>query len=754
MYGYIFTMTIGVIIGILLKTGLLVEGSLLLIFGCLFVCVYFKVSIERLMWSVAIGLCVAWLSLGLFHYKMGAIPMNQEVSFHAEVCSVSVEKDSLVLKVIRNSEAKGRKSSQKIILRSFSNYCQTDLFKEWPSVGDIYLIKGCVERIEASRNPGQSNFCYIYFGKGITGQLTGVECATFLDTAPCYALYPLMATLRQHISNRLAVAFAKKDLGIALGMSLGDKSQLSEEVSLALRNIGLSHILVVSSLHVGLLLVLVDKQLHYFNLSRWLKDGLIVLILSMLLLISVSKISILKCVFIYVVHLLALRHNRKPFYMLSLALYVLIALIINPYYIYNLSFTLSTMAYVGVFLFYRYTWRDIHTLARPWYLTLCIYMAISPIMMVSFGGIHYLGIFISPLIMPVIELIIGMNFINTFIQSLFTVTPFSWALSYLFRLLHMLVEISKRLGEFFLLMPYHSVALIACFYLLVALVCIRRKWIQKRLVLSLCVVMSFLFITSALLHHLPMRVFFLDVGMGDSALLYQGTTSILIDGGTPYQKSVLENAMKYVGEKVIDIAILSHEHQDHYGGLIALMEEDKIKTVYMTQVAFDTLKENNKVLCRFKDAERLILVNNVLRLDAYKKWSLKLYPPDLITDNKNDHSLICLLQRGEIEFLFTGDAEQAEEESLLMEILKDTVVPVDYLKVPHHGSDTSSSESFLLAATPNYGMISVARENKYGLPDQEVLDRYQKLRTTLHRTDESGALEVKIFYPWRQHKTY
>jgi competence protein ComEC len=755
MFAYFFIMTISMLVSIVVRAGHLLEAGFLLVGLLFFAYRYFELNHERVFWSLALGLCLGFLSIWFFHFCMDQLPIDleREVEIEGEVVSVVASKDTLVVKVMRVGDKK-LLFPQKILLRNVEDDYGSSMFVEHPVVGEAYRLRATIDLIDEPSNPGAGNFKEVYFGKGIVGEISSLKKAIRLRSPAFYHLGHLSENIRSRIRKQLALTLPDHALGFSMGMAVGDKSSLTKEEETALRNLGLSHILVVSSLHVGLLLLVIDKQIQYVKVSKKIKELLIILVLILLYLISYSKISVLKCFFIYGLHLFALVNNRKPFYLMSLALYVVVALIVNPYVVYNLSFTLSTMAYVGVFLFYRYTWRQISGFFRPFYLSTCIFIAISPVLIVSFGGVHYLGVFLSPVIMPVLELIIGLNFINTFIQFFVAIPCLSFVLRGLFKLLDMLVAISLSIGEFFCLFPYHSISMIAGVYLLFLLTSIRRKVVSKKIFMGTLLVMGCMVAYSCLYHHVPMRVFYLDVGMGDSALIYQGTTSVLIDGGTAYKQRILEDAMTYLGETKIDYAILSHEHQDHYGGIIALMEEDKIERVLLTPVAYESLKGKNPILMSYLDAGRLEIVAEKRALPCYKNWTFTLYPPKEPGTNKNNNSLICLLKRGELDFLFTGDVEAEEEDDLLLEVLADADIPIEYLKVPHHGSNTSSTLSFLLAAKPNYGMISVAQENRYGLPDPEVVDRYLKMGTQLHFTDEAGALEVCVFYPWVQYKKY
>lgn len=753
MYFYILLFAVSMLMSILIRLvgGFSIIALALLTFLLLMWCAN-KFN-EKYFIVIALGLCTGWLSCYFFYLSTQELYFGYPFEANYEVSAYDTEKDILVLQHedncwhIRKNKVVCRKAS-----KLFSSL-GVDVTKL--SEGQLLTLEAQIEKVQEARNPGQSNFRLIYYGKGIVGQVTFVKKCSLLTSDEINLMKSLSDQIRKRITTNIQKGLEKKYLGISLGMSLGDKSYLSSEDEKALRSLGLSHILVVSSLHVGLLLMLFNAQLKYIKIRKFYKESILIILMMGLLMLSVSKVSIIKCIFIYIAHLIGEFYNRKPFYLLSLAVYSVLSLMINPYLLFNLSFTLSLMAYVGVFSLYRYTWRFTPKSLRMWYITACIYVTLTPIFLLTFKGVHYMGLFISPLIMPVLELTIGVNFIQTFINSVIPFPIGGWLLNKLFIFVEMLIAIAEGLGEHFLLVPYANGFLVGLIFLLLTCLLL-QKGIPKGKIL--CRFLGLLFaislIVAILCHHVPMRVFYLDVGMGDSQLIYKGGTSVLIDGGTPYQKWHLKNVMAYLGEKKIDLAIISHDHQDHYGGILALMEEDAVTEVMLTPMAYTRLSEKYHVFKSYMEDNRIILLEEPLNLRVFKGWDFDMYPPLSPDENVNNESIICVLKKDTLEFMFTGDAEVEEEEALMPMVLENVNVPVDYLKIPHHGSRTSSTERFLLAAQPNYGIISVGQNNRYGLPDEEVVARYDELGTKLHITDASGAYEVKVFYPWVWHRDY
>jgi len=237
-----------------------------------------------------------------------------------------------------------------------------------------------------------------------------------------------------------------------------------------------------------------------------------------------------------------------------------------------------------------------------------------------------------------------------------------------------------------------------------------------------------------------------DVGQGDAILIYKNTTQILIDGGP--NKSVLDCLGKYMPfwDKTIELVILTHPQQDHYGGLIDVIKNYKIGLFgeYNTQssnLSYSVLR--NEVGGR--GIEGITLTKGmVVRLGLIY---LDILHPIGDTNNKNvnDDGIVTLLKYREFKAIFTADVENEVSDGLseLPEIKR-----LDYIKVNHHGSKNGMSEKLLRAVDPDVAVISVGEKNRYGHPHKEIL---QMLRSSsainntnikILRTDEIGNVDV------------
>lgn len=242
-----------------------------------------------------------------------------------------------------------------------------------------------------------------------------------------------------------------------------------------------------------------------------------------------------------------------------------------------------------------------------------------------------------------------------------------------------------------------------------------------------------------------LAVNFFDVGQGDAIFIETPKRQqILIDGG-PGSK-ILEKLGKEIPfwDRDIDLVILTHPEADHLSGLIEILKKYKVNSILWTGVVRDTPeykewkeligKEGAKIY--FSKAGQKIKMSNRISIDI-------LYPFENIEGKEikdsNDTSIIGHLIFNNNSFLFTGDASEKTEKELLNAKLE---IASDVLKIGHHGSKTSSSAEFLDKISPELAVIQVGKNNSYGHPTQEVLEKLKKYGIRILRTDEMGDIKI------------
>ena len=247
-----------------------------------------------------------------------------------------------------------------------------------------------------------------------------------------------------------------------------------------------------------------------------------------------------------------------------------------------------------------------------------------------------------------------------------------------------------------------------------------------------------------------LEVIFFDVGQGDAIFIETPSYhQILIDGGP--DSTILEKLSKEMPfwDRSIDLIILTHPERDHLTGLIEVLEKYKVENILWTGIVRDTAEYKEwKKLIEEEKAE--IFIAKAGQKISCLTWQIKQCDLEILQPfeslegkefkDSNNTSIISKLVFGKNSFLFTGDAYKNVEVEL---INKEAEIDSDVLKVAHHGSKTSSSEEFIKAVSPEIAVISAGRENKYGHPNQEVLELLEKYGIRVLRTDKDG--DIKIF---------
>lgn len=231
---------------------------------------------------------------------------------------------------------------------------------------------------------------------------------------------------------------------------------------------------------------------------------------------------------------------------------------------------------------------------------------------------------------------------------------------------------------------------------------------------------------------------FFDVGQADSILVQSAGVNMLIDAGTNNMGNTVVQNLKDLGITKINYLVGTHPHEDHIGGMDDVINNFEIGTIYMPKVQTNT-KTFEDVLDAISNKGLTITTPEVGYVFEVGNTKCEVMCVGTGTTEENSNlnlsSIVIRMVYGEESFLFMGDAEEKNESSRQW---PQTTV----LKVGHHGSDTSSSESFLNQVKPEISVISVGINNTYGHPKKTTLDKLNALETSIYRTDQNGTITI------------
>ena len=239
------------------------------------------------------------------------------------------------------------------------------------------------------------------------------------------------------------------------------------------------------------------------------------------------------------------------------------------------------------------------------------------------------------------------------------------------------------------------------------------------------------------------HVYFLDVGQGDSQLIEFNGNQILIDGG-PDGKVIEElSRLMPISDRTIELVILTHPDADHINGMIEVLERYQVNNIIENFLD----SHDSAVYRKWNNLKKEALVLQAeygQRVDLGSGVNLEIiYPLNREKEQSatNNNSIISRLVYGENSILFTGDTEAKVEKELA---IRGIDMDADFLKVPHHGSKTSSTNELLDAASPEVAFVQVGADNRYGHPHPSVLQRFNERDIKYYRNDINGAIELVL----------
>jgi beta-lactamase superfamily II metal-dependent hydrolase len=240
----------------------------------------------------------------------------------------------------------------------------------------------------------------------------------------------------------------------------------------------------------------------------------------------------------------------------------------------------------------------------------------------------------------------------------------------------------------------------------------------------------------------PLIIHYLNVGQGDSEFieLPNGQTA-LIDAANSGDGANIAEYVKDKGYNRIDYLIATHPHADHIGGMADVINGLEIGAIYMPKAANSTQPfEELLNAVKAKGLSVNTAKGDVFLIDTAGLRLKMVAPISEKYDEQNDYSAVIKIVYKSNSFLFMGDAQAISEEEMLSAGID---VKADVLKVGHHGSDTSTAESFLKKVSPKYAIISVGADNSYGHPAQTTLDKLNATGSIIYRTDQDGTIIIK-----------
>lgn len=235
-----------------------------------------------------------------------------------------------------------------------------------------------------------------------------------------------------------------------------------------------------------------------------------------------------------------------------------------------------------------------------------------------------------------------------------------------------------------------------------------------------------------------LAVHFLDVGQGDSEFIeFPNGETMLIDAGEAEMGSTVVSDIQAIGYSEITYLVATHPHSDHIGGLSDVLYAFDVENVYLPDAV--SASKTYSLFLDAVEAEDCTVVKAESGVSVIRENGLSaefIAPCRASYDDLNNYSAVLKIVFGDHSFLFMGDAEALVEKEITADVCADVI------KVGHHGSNTSSTENFIQKVSPQYAVFECGKDNKYGHPHSEIVERWQAVGASVLRTDEMGDILI------------
>ncbi len=579
-----------------------------------------------------------------------------------------------------------------------------------------------------------------------------------------YIIYPL----RKNIADNFDRFVGGEESKFLKGILIGDRSEIPFDTKEAFINSGVMHILAVSGLHVGMIILIVISLLNALRIPQKPKIITTCFILTSFVFLTGQSPSVVRASVMGVILLSSLLLERKIDIFNSLAVAAIILLLFDAKQLFHPGFQLSFAAVISIVSLYpkissieKFIPQKIRQLNVSKYLIGLAAVSFSaaigtlPFTSYYFGKISIVGLAANLLVVPLTGIVLALgitttlfSFLSGWFGSIFAeTTKFAAGL-----LLHS-VAVFGNWKYSFIHSNFTLVSGMFFYGIVIFLFTLRRACIIKRIIFLLLIASNILLYYPIFFKDEPkIRATFIDVGQGDAIFLeFPNGKTILIDGGakTLYRDAGQRFIAPFLNRKgvsQIDFLINSHPHHDHLGGFPYLMRNFKIDKIIDAgsfeksdifneyKHLIDSCKINYQ---KIKRGETIDVAEDV------RMYVLHPYQDFDSTDihDLNNQSLVLKVVYGKTGLILMGDAEKATETKLINRY-KD-FLQVDILKCGHHGSATSNSFEFLEATKPLVSVISLGYANKFNHPSKIVLDYLNRLNIKVYRTDLQGAIVLE-----------
>lgn len=663
-------------------------------------------------------------------------------------------------------------------------------------IGNIIKVRGKLRQFEEAANKGNFDSRKYYLSLGFYGKIEAgtIEVINSDYSGIRQGLYELRMEIIERLEklcsdNNGIFSIINNKNGIIGAIILGDKTDIDSDIKELYSVSGIAHILAISGLHISFIGMAIYRLLRRRFRFLFSAAVSIPVVLSFGIM-SGFGISTIRAIIMFILKIIGEVLGRKYDAITAISLAGLVLLVQNPFVVCNSGFQMSFGAIIAIVLILPIVEEILNTdnkIIKVLSANFTISLVMNPILAWNYYELPTFSFLLNIVVVPLMSVVIVSSIAGIFCSCIM----FGFGKAVIFpgcgilELYTFLCNIINKSSVASIVVGQPKVTIIIVYYAILLVVLfglknIRTKYTRaekerniikketglvlekkakkerrikgQNVKLRLACIVGFLLL-NCLIYYIPNPGFyitFIDVGQGDGILIHgDNGTKVMVDGGSTSEKQVAKNCivpyLKAEGIGTIDYSIITHTDKDHISGILEILENNNSNRIRIKNLVMPDINMKDDTYNELIEKAKLKKIN-VLYIKKGDTLSLGktkikcIYPETTTTaSDKNDYCTVLSVKNKTSKILLTGDISKEIEEKIKDDIEENYTV----LKVAHHGSNYSSSEKFLKKVNPKYSIISVGKNNSYGHPGNETMERLRKQGGVIYRTDEKGGITIR-----------
>ena len=663
-------------------------------------------------------------------------------------------------------------------------------------IGNIIKVRGKLRQFEEAANKGNFDSRKYYLSLGFYGKIEAgtIEVINSDYSGIRQGLYELRMEIIERLEklcsdNNGIFSIINNKNGIIGAIILGDKTDIDSDIKELYSVSGIAHILAISGLHISFIGMAIYRLLRRRFRFLFSAAVSIPVVLSFGIM-SGFGISTIRAIIMFILKIIGEVLGRKYDAITAISLAGLVLLVQNPFVVCNSGFQMSFGAIIAIVLILPIVEEILNTdnkIIKVLSANFTISLVMNPILAWNYYELPTFSFLLNIVVVPLMSVVIVSSIAGIFCSCIM----FGFGKVVIFpgcgilELYTFLCNIINKSSVASIVVGQPKVTIIIVYYAILLVVLfglknIRTKYTRaekerniikketglvlekkakkerrikgQNVKLRLACIVGFLLL-NCLIYYIPNQGFyitFINVGQGDGILIHgDNGTKVMVDGGSTSEKQVAKNCivpyLKAEGIGTIDYSIITHTDKDHISGILEILENNNSNRIRIKNLVMPDINMKDDTYNELIEKAKLKKIN-VLYIKKGDTLSLGktkikcIYPETTTTaSDKNDYCTVLSVKNKTSKILLTGDISKEIEEKIKDDIEENYTV----LKVAHHGSNYSSSEKFLKKVNPKYSIISVGKNNSYGHPGNETMERLRKQGGVIYRTDEKGGITIR-----------